>query len=443
KTISKIEKHSYKVRCAIEEYFENLLMARLTQVHQEELSSPRDSDGDNHEILTFTTDGEDLIQIINNMGCLDDACPPTDPSLSILTESALQVTVEEVSRFSVTAVNTKGFRQTKGGDTVAVQLYILKSQVNADRVGFKYSVHNNEDGQYTIAFLINKTDTYAMHVNLNGHPVQGSPLTVAVTPKDWIGSGFILSGEKCGGFSSPHCVLVDNLDNIVIADSHSHKIKTVDSTGTLKRSIGSQGTREGQFNFPYCIALNPSNNLLVISDSHNNRIQVVDNVSGRFRKSFGTYGTDEGMLNHPHGITVDSNDSIYVADSGNSRVQIFSPEGYLLGKLESKYLSRPWGVTVTRDGLIAVSDYNNHKVLVFNKDGTLKFHFGSRGGGDGELNNPAGIVVDAEDQFIVADRSNHRVQIFQPDGTFVTKFGGKGTGNGLMRFPAGVAVDKS
>lgn len=506
-TIAKVEKHSSKVRCDIEEYFEALLVAvrqrmrallddlknksdnklhklqdqklklelsmkvtqncctfsenvllrgsevevisvshailqKLTQLQAEEFTPPTIDSRDQKNFM-FNADGENLIEMISKAGFLDDTCPSSDPSLCTLSINALHVTVKEVSRFTVTAINSRGFRQSKGGDAVTVQLAMSKTQSNAEDAGFKYSVRDHNHGQYTIAFLVNKPDNYLLQVNINGCAVQGSPVPLKVTPKDWIGSGCIITGENCGGLSSPHSVMVDWNNNIVIADSHNHTIKTLDSEGHLKRTIGSQGVRDGQFNFPYCIALNHTFNLLAISDSHNNRIQVIDNTSGQIRKSFGVYGTGDGMLNHPHGIAFDSNDSIYIADSGNSRLQIFSPEGHLLGKLESRYFVRPWGVTVTRDNLIGVTDYNLHKVLIFDKRGTMKLQFGTRGSGDGELNNPAGIVVDDEDQFVIADRSNHRVQIFQRDGTYVTKFGGKGTGDGMMRFPAGVAVDKS
>lgn len=502
--ITKIEKHSSKIRSAIEEFFETLLMAvrqrmktllaelkeridgqinklqdqklklevaakvaqnccaftesalsrgtdvelisvshvivkRLAEFQKEECPSPVIPCDQN---LCFTADGvDDLIEIVSSLGELEDAFQPTDPALSTVTDTALQVTVGQVSRVGVTAFNQKGFRQTKGGDVVSAQLdFSNSSHLSGDNLGFKYNVHDNDDGLYTVAFLINKPGSYQMYVSINGHPVQGSPLGITVNPSDWIGSACILSGERYGGFSNPHCVLTVNNNNIIIADSHHHQIKILTSDGALIKNIGTQGTNEGQLNFPFCVTLNTRKNLLFVSDSHNNRIQVFD-YSGNFRHSFGSYGSEDGFLNHPHGIAIDSNDTIYVADSGNSRVQIFSPVGDLLGKLESRYLSRPWGVALTQKGQIAVTDYNYHKVFVFNKDGSLSFHFGSRGSGDGELNNPAGIVVDDEGQFIVADRSNHRVQIFQPDGTFVTLFGGKGVGNGLMRFPAGVAVD--
>lgn len=131
-----------------------------------------------------------------------------------------------------------------------------------------------------------------------------------------------------------------------------------------------------------------------------------------------------------------------MADSGNSRIQIFSREGIPRGMIVSKEMSCPWGLAVSKDSHIIVTDYNNHRVCVFNKDGSVALQFGSRGNADGLLNNPAGITVDDQGQYVVADRSNHRVQMFHPNGTFATKFGGKGQGDGLMMFPAGVAVDK-
>ena len=51
-------------------------------------------------------------------------------------------------------------------------------------------------------------------------------------------------------------------------------------------------------------------------------VQIFD-PEGNFLHSFGTQGQGEGEFWMPAGIFVDSSDHIYVADSYNSRVQVF------------------------------------------------------------------------------------------------------------------------
>jgi sugar lactone lactonase YvrE len=69
-------------------------------------------------------------------------------------------------------------------------------------------------------------------------------------------------------------------------------------------------------------------NTLYIADCNNNRVQrwlagasTGTTVSGQTN---GTSGTSSSSLLYPAGVLVDSNSNIYVADSGNSRIQYWS-----------------------------------------------------------------------------------------------------------------------
>jgi len=60
-----------------------------------------------------------------------------------------------------------------------------------------------------------------------------------------------------------------------------------------------------------------------VADSGNNRVQKFDS-NGNFISKFGTYGTGDGQFINPVDIAVDSSDNVYVDDSLNSKVQIYS-----------------------------------------------------------------------------------------------------------------------
>jgi hypothetical protein len=94
------------------------------------------------------------------------------------------------------------------------------------------------------------------------------------------------------------------------------------SNGTFLLKFGSWGTGNGQFDGPYGVAVDSTGNIYV-ADTGNDRIQVFDS-SGAFLFEVGTYGTGNGQFDRPNGIAVDSTGKIYVADSGNNRIQVFS-----------------------------------------------------------------------------------------------------------------------
>ena len=76
---------------------------------------------------------------------------------------------------------------------------------------------------------------------------------------------------------------------------------------------GSFGNGNGQFNRPAGIAIDPEDNLIYVSDTVNNQIQVFDS-DGNFITKWGSFGLGNGQFNRPDGIYFEpSEKSIYVA----------------------------------------------------------------------------------------------------------------------------------
>ena len=68
-------------------------------------------------------------------------------------------------------------------------------------------------------------------------------------------------------------------------------------------------------------------------------LETVEEVVGPYRekinpvKKFGNKGKEKGELNFPSGLTLYRNESIYIADTDNSRIQIFSTAGKFRGRI--------------------------------------------------------------------------------------------------------------
>ena len=92
---------------------------------------------------------------------------------------------------------------------------------------------------------------------------------------------------------------------------------------------------------------------------------------GQIFDQWGSSGSGDGQLNGPGGIAVDSAGNIYVADTGNNRVQKFGKSGQFLTKWGSigsanGQFHRPEGIAVDSNGNVFVADADNHRVQVFN-----------------------------------------------------------------------------
>jgi DNA-binding beta-propeller fold protein YncE len=99
-------------------------------------------------------------------------------------------------------------------------------------------------------------------------------------------------------------------------------------------------------------------------------------------------------------------------------------------------------VGVGRDGSVYVADTGNHRIQVFETSGAFITKFGAFGTGDGQFEFPDSIAVDAGTGHVfVADTFNNRIQEFDENGSFITSFGTKGSGDGQFNHPQGVAYN--
>ena len=134
--------------------------------------------------------------------------------------------------------------------------------------------------------------------------------------------------------------------------------------------------------------------------------------------TIGNKGRANNELNHPRGLALDEpNQQIYIADCGNSRIQVVSFAGNFLKRFGQGILKRPYGIAVTEDNVF-VTDWDLHALFQFSKkDYKLVRRTGTEG--EGQLNDPSGLCTDSNGDAYVADRSNHRVSVFSKDLNFL------------------------
>lgn len=111
--------------------------------------------------------------------------------------------------------------------------------------------------------------------------------------------------------------------------------------------IGGRGSESGKFTWPrgkfqvsfitesfnYCfvsisgVSIGPDN-LIVVADSSNHRVQVFD-ANGNFFSEFGTYGNGDGEFDCLAGVAINRIGQYIIADRYNHRIQVFDPSGQI------------------------------------------------------------------------------------------------------------------
>ena len=125
-------------------------------------------------------------------------------------------------------------------------------------------------------------------------------------------------------FSKPHGVAVTPDNFILVTDDH--KIQKLTMDGKLIASVGQQGNKPLEFNVPIGITISLKTGHIYVADRDNYRIQVL-NPDLTFSYSFGSKGSAEGQFSYPWFIAIDNQGLVYVSDSGNHRIQVFTSEG--------------------------------------------------------------------------------------------------------------------
>ena len=192
------------------------------------------------------------------------------------------------------------------------------------------------------------------------------------------------------------------------------------STNTFQ---GGKGSGRGQFDSPTGIAVDESGNVLV-ADTGNGRIEKFS-PTGAFLSIIGTKGSGQGQLGQPNGIAIDRVGNIYVADAGNHRVLTLKPEGTFIAEWKGPELGfyGPRRIAIGPDDSIYVADQGHSRIVKFNPDGTVVTGWGSKGNGDGQFNDPTSLAVDpVTNKIYVADPINKRIQVFDSNGKFLNKW---------------------
>jgi DNA-binding beta-propeller fold protein YncE len=143
-------------------------------------------------------------------------------------------------------------------------------------------------------------------------------------------------------------------------------------------------------------------------------------------------------------MCIDGNGNVLVADTGNGRIEKFSPTGSFLSVIASKgsghgQLGEPNGIAVDRSGNIYVAEVaSNHRVQKLAPDGTFIAEWK---GPDIGFYGPRRIAIGPDDsvyvvdqgrarivklspdgQVLTADPRNNRIQVFDSNGRFLTKW---------------------
>jgi sugar lactone lactonase YvrE len=291
--------------------------------------------------------------------------------------------------------------------------------------------------------------------------------------------------EKLGpatGVNSPFGVAFDNKGNAYIAEYEGGRILKLDKKGKLhtfsgngKKGYAGDGllADKGMYSSMHNLAW-ASNNLLYISDTHNNLVRKINGNNNRLSTLAGTpnqkgFSGDNGLaekakLDTPISISLTPGEkTLLIADIRNRRIRAVDLNSGIIrtiagngkkgkpidGKLTLEQpLMDPRAAVMDNDGNLFVLERKGHALRVIHPDGKIYTLAGTgkKGHKDGPalqatFNGPKHLCIDRKGRIVIADDNNHLIRLYDPKTRSVsTILGGKAKTQTTLNRPHGVSI---
>ena len=222
-------------------------------------------------------------------------------------------------------------------------------------------------------------------------------------------------GEYLNSYTHEHMKrprgIAIHTDNMYITDMGVHAVFQfkIESDVRLVAKLGTEGTGNGEFDYPTNLAVS-TNGDVYVSDLNNNRVQILDSSLHYIRT------LTEHSIQQPRDIKLTA-DSVYVLCEDSPCIRVFSHTGDTLRSLITRgdqlQVNDAWYFGLDSQENIIISDFGAHIIKVFSKDGNLICTIGGRGEGIGMFNCPRGLTLSNELNLVtISSNDNYRLQIF-------------------------------
>ena len=248
---------------------------------------------------------------------------------------------------------------------------VLPKNLNGGRWGEVIRVHVAGDGNIWVFHRCFNTVPPG-HATCIGRGESNPPIL------EFDPSGKLLKSFGAGLFAYPHGFTIDRDGNLWTSDVNDEpmvlgmsaknpagvimgqEVLKISPAGEVLMMLGKEGVAGNgpdTFDRPTGVAVAPNGDVFVTDghapNQHNSARVVKFSKDGGFIKSWGRKGSAPGDFDEPHDIFIGGSEArVYVADRGNSRIQVFDQDGNFLAAW--KQFGQPSSVFVGKDGTIYV-----------------------------------------------------------------------------------------
>ena len=209
---------------------------------------------------------------------------------------------------------------------------------------------------------------------------------------------------------APRGLAISSDNTVFVAANHCVKKFTLD--GHFIASVGSQGSGSLEFETPFSIAYNTTNNKIYVCDMGNDRIVTLNHDL----TLHGSFGSSEcGALKQPKGISCDNKGNVLVADRGNNRILVFDANGRYISAImctmPGEELQTPLSVSVGPDNFMYVVEYESQRISIFDRTGKYIKSFNDKEGKF--FQSTYCVAVSNEGYVYISDADGNKIHVFK------------------------------
>jgi peptidylamidoglycolate lyase len=219
--------------------------------------------------------------------------------------------------------------------------------------------------------------------------------------------GKFLRGWGQGMFPLTHFLRVDRSGNVWATDREFMVAYKFSPEGKLLLTLGKKGVKgdnesHDAFDGVADVAV-AANGHVFVADGEGANTRVVEfTPEGQFVRWWGGKGKEPGKFDTPHSIVIDATGTVYVADRGNNRIQIFDQSGRFLKQWTN--FGTPWGLFVKGNRIYEVDGTDNNWLIIAGaKDGKVQQKITG-------LSNATAVAVDSKGSIYVGEVNGANVK---------------------------------
>jgi DNA-binding beta-propeller fold protein YncE len=190
-------------------------------------------------------------------------------------------------------------------------------------------------------------------------------------------------GSYAGPLNAPHGLGVDSHGYVLVADTLNGRVEELHPSGSVRRiwyvriSPPGRSSRAFPLTDPVCTSAYPCGRWTGLAVGPHGFIYATDTLhdlvvrlspDGETLQQWGGPGSGPSQFRDPEGVAVSSIGTIYVADTGNHRVDVLSPGGKEIGVIQRGLRSPDYVLVSERRGAagrLFVADAANGEVRVY------------------------------------------------------------------------------